>query len=120
MRFSYKVCALLTKHGGLRPRRLSLRDRNPLRFSDGIPAVRPYFFPTAAKSRQKGPLSSKALTPIIDQIKQAAFSCSRQRKAQLAISITAPCVILPSNIHVGRLPIDLHNLTNNRRVLSRE
>jgi hypothetical protein len=38
----------------------------------------------------------------------------------LAISITAPCVILPSNFHVGRLPIDQHNLANNRRVLSRE
>jgi hypothetical protein len=86
--------------------RASLRDRNldncscvilpsnihvgRMRFSDGVPAVRPYFFPTAAKSRQKGPLSSKVLTPIIDQIMQAAFSFSRQRKAQLAIHANSP------------------------------
>ncbi len=79
-----------------------------------------HFLPTAVKSKQKGPLSSKALTPIIDQIMQAAFSRSRRRKAQLAVSITAPCVILPSNIHVGRLPIHQQNLVNNRRALSRE
>jgi hypothetical protein len=59
--------------------------RNPLRFSDGIPAARPYFFATAQKSRQKTPLSGKTLIPFLDQIKLAAFICSRQRKGQLAI-----------------------------------
>jgi hypothetical protein len=59
-----------------------------------------HFLPTAAKSKQKRPLSGKTLTPFIDQIKQAAFSRSRRRKAQLAISITAPsalasCFALP-------------------------
>jgi hypothetical protein len=44
-----------------------------------------HFLPTAVKSKQKGPLSSKALTRIIDQIMQAAFSRSLRRKAQLAI-----------------------------------
>jgi len=44
-----------------------------------------HFLPTAVKSKQKRPLSGKALTPFIDQIKQAAFSRSRRRKAQLAI-----------------------------------
>jgi hypothetical protein len=44
-----------------------------------------HFFSTARRSKQEGPLSSKALTPFIYQIKQAAFSRSRRRKAQLAI-----------------------------------
>ena len=43
---------------------LSLRDRNPLRFSDGVPAARPYFFATAQKSRQKTPLSSQLSNPL--------------------------------------------------------
>lgn len=77
----HRVYALLTKllEHDLRPLRLSLRDRNPLRFSNGVPAVRPYFLATAPKSRQKRPLSGN--TPN---------------------SITAPCVILPSDIRVGR------------------
>jgi hypothetical protein len=39
--------------------------RNPLRFSNGIPAARPYFLPTAVKSRQKGPLSGQLTDPIL-------------------------------------------------------
>jgi hypothetical protein len=38
--------------------------RNPLRFSDGVPATRAYFFATAQKSSQKTPLSSQLTYPI--------------------------------------------------------
>ena len=71
MRFAYQAFAA--------------RTGSPCHFSAAILGGRPYFFPTAEKSRQKKPLSSKALTPIIDQIMQAAFSRSLRRKAQLAI-----------------------------------
>jgi len=43
---------------------LSLRDRNPLRFSNGVLAVRAYFFATAQKSSQKMPLSGQLTYPI--------------------------------------------------------
>jgi hypothetical protein len=51
MHFVHKACAVAY--------------RNPLRFSNGIPAVRPYFLPTAVKSRQKGPLSDQLTDPIL-------------------------------------------------------
>jgi hypothetical protein len=51
----------------------------------------------------------------LDNCSSALASCF----ALPPISIQS-CVILPSNIHVGRMPIDQHNLTNHRRALSRE
>jgi hypothetical protein len=58
----------------------SLRDRNPLRFSNGISITAPalfylppsmvvacrptHFLPTAVKSKQKGPLSGQLTNPI--------------------------------------------------------
>jgi len=45
----------------------------------------PCLFSSDRDAVRKTPLSGKALIPFIDQIKQAAFSRSRRRKAQLAI-----------------------------------
>jgi hypothetical protein len=66
-------------------------------------SLRPtYFLPTAAKSRQKGPLEGNALHPIIFCIKQVVCTCSQQWQTQLA-----------------SLLIALLNSQNNRRALSR-
>ena len=61
-----------------------------------------YFLPTAAKSRQKGPLEGNALLPIIRQILQVVCTCSGQWQTQS-----------PS------MAIALQNSLENRRALSR-
>jgi hypothetical protein len=52
---------------------------NPAR----LPPSSNLLLPTAAKSRQKGPLEGNALHPIIMQILQVVCTCSRQSEAAL-------------------------------------
>ena len=74
MRFTYKVCAVLTKHG-LRPLRLSLRDQefkgmccahwHPCLISSGILAVRPTFSLQPEKVGKKGRSPARLLLRLL-------------------------------------------------------
>jgi hypothetical protein len=61
--------------------------RNPLRVFDWHPCQTIYFLPTAAKSKQKGPLSKYVLHPIIYSLLQVVMIRSRLAITQSPIPL---------------------------------